>query len=156
MPIRTLIEAAANRFNVARCDLDYLIAHAASPGVTEMLNADDDYDYFGSLAEHECHLARLAEVRAADDLIDTCIGLRDCGYHDPSVVPQLRRAAEVVGDPDLIQGIAAIDEQDAMVDAILFGYNCANAGNLLVQMDGSAIARFPIHSLAAFSEEAAA
>lgn len=41
------IEAAAHRFNVAKCDLKYLTAHNSSPGILEMLNAGDDYEYFG-------------------------------------------------------------------------------------------------------------
>ncbi|SFO20459.1 hypothetical protein SAMN04487859_1192 [Roseovarius lutimaris] len=154
MPIRTLIEAAANRFNVARCDLDYLIAHAASPGVTEMLNADDDYDYFGSLAEHECQLARLAEVKDADDLIDACIGLRDCGYEDPSVVEKVKAAVEVVGNDQLMEGIASIEDQTELVNTILRAYDFGNTGVLVLQMDGSALVRIPIASIPVISNAA--
>ena len=102
MTYNKLIEAAAYRFNVARDDLSYLIAHDGRPGVTEMLAAGDDYYYFGSLAEHECHLERLVEVKDKEGLIDACVRLRDCGYHDPSVVSMVGTAAHVVGDHNLI------------------------------------------------------
>lgn len=138
------IEAAAHRFNVAKCDLKYLTAHNSSPGILEMLNAGDDYEYFGSLAEHECHLARLAEVKDKDSLIDACINLRDCGYDDPSVVDKVKAAAKVVGDPYLMEGIASITDRAEIIETILHGYDCGNVGFITFLMDGSAIARFPL------------
>lgn len=143
MTKKNQIEAAAHRFNVAKGDLEYLIAHAGSLGVEEMLSAGDDYDYFGSLAEHECHLTRLAEVTDADSLVDACIGLRDCGYDDPSVVGKLRAAASVVGDENLIEGTISIEDQFELVETILHGYDCANVGVLTMLMDGSGLARMP-------------
>ncbi|MCU0826941.1 MAG: hypothetical protein MUE52_05935 [Tabrizicola sp.] len=147
MERKELIEAAARRFNVARCDLDYLLAHDGSPGVTELINAEDGYEYFGSLAEHECHLARLEAVNDVDSLIDVCIGLRDCGYDDPSVIERLRAAAYCIGDSNLIDAIEAIEDREALIFAILEDYGAGDVGVMIGLMDGSAIVRVPLRVL---------
>jgi hypothetical protein len=105
--------------NIAKDDIDYLIAHEGSPGTTEMLSAPVTFDYFGSLAEHECHLTRLAKVTDADSFTDACMGLRECGYDDPSVVEKVKDAALVVGDRNLLDAIESIEGQDVSGGAIV-------------------------------------
>jgi hypothetical protein len=144
---KELIEAAARRVNVAQRDLDYLLAHDGSPGVTELLNAEDGYEYFGSLAEHECHLARLDVVKDVDSLVDVCIGLRDCGYGDPSVVEKLRVAAYAIGDTNLINVTEAIEDHEDLILAILDGYGACDLGIVIGLMDGSALVRIPYRVL---------
>jgi hypothetical protein len=91
-----------------------------------------------------------------DGLIDVCIGLRDCGYDDPSVIEKVKAAALVVGDQNLIECIASVEDQDEMVDTILNGYDCGNAGMFVFQMDGSAFARLPLVKPAKASKAEAA
>lgn len=137
------IETLANTFNVAKGDLDYLLAHEGSPGTTEMLRATATFDYFGSLAEHECHLARLAKVTDADSFIDACMGLRECGYDDPSVVEKVKEAALVVGDRNLLDAIESIEGQEELLDNILHGYGLGGQFRMVLQMDGSLLVRIP-------------
>ena len=143
------IEKVATAFNIAKGDLDYLLAHEGSPGTTEMLGAPVTFDYFGSLAEHECHLARLAKVTDAGSFIDACMGLRECGYVDPSVVEKVKDAARVVGDKDLLDAVESIEEQEELLDTILHGYGLGGQFRMVLQMDGSMMVRVPARMLGA-------
>jgi hypothetical protein len=60
-------------------------------------------DYRGSLTRG--HLCRL--------------GLRECGYDDPSVVEKVKDAALVVGDRNLLDAIESIEGQDVSGGAIV-------------------------------------
>jgi len=141
------IEKLATVFNVAKADLEYLLAHEGSPGTTELLAAPATFDYFGSLAEHECHIARLAEVTDADSFVNACIALRDCGHADPTVVEKVNDAARIVGDHNLLDAIEGINEQDALLDTILNGYGLGGQHMMVLQMDGTLMARIPSRML---------
>ena len=141
------IETLANRFNIAKGDLKYLLAHEGSPGTTEFLAAPITFDYFGSLAEHECHMARLAEVTDAESFVDACMGLRDCGYADPAVVEKVNDAARIVGDHNLLDAIEGINEQHLLLDTILNGYGVGDQHIGVWLMDGSATVRIPSRML---------
>lgn len=143
------IEKVATAFNIAKGDLDYLLAHEGSPGTTEMLGAPVTFDYFGSLAEHECHLARLAKVTDAGSFIDACMGLRECGYDDHSVVEKVKDAARVVGDRNLLDAVEPIEEQEELLDTILHGYGLGSEFRMVLQMDGSMMVRVPARMLGA-------
>lgn len=112
-----------------------------SPGVTEMLGAIATFDYFGSLVEHDCHLARLAEVTDAASSIVACMGLRECGYDDPWVVEKVIAAAQIVADDELIPAIAFIDDRDELPDTILNGYGVVGQFRMVLQIDGSMLVR---------------
>ena len=141
------IETLANTFNIAKDDLEYLLAHEGSPGTTEMLGAPATYDYFGSLAEHEVALARLAKVTDADSFTDACMCLRECGYNDPSVVEKVKDAARVVGDRNLLDAIESIEGQEELLDTILHGYGLGGLFRMVWLMDGSAMTRIPQRAL---------
>ena len=141
------IEKLAIRFNVAKADLNYLLAHEGSPGTTELLAAPIIFDYFGSLAEHECHMARLAEVTDDSSFVAACLLLRTCGYADPTVIEKVNDAARVVGDHNLLEAIEGINDQDVLLDTILNGYGVGNQQVMVLQMDGSLMVRIPSRML---------